>query len=265
VTGRPGEPRDDVESRSAPEASSFPHLANPPIHEAVIDFRLATPLTEARSGLEALSTALREEYPHREEGTGLEGSLTISAGRVGDWKPEREEFIGFRVKSGDGRRVAQLRPVGLTLSHHPPYRSWEAMFGEAWRLWEKYCDSVCPPEVGRLATRYINRLRLPAEFDTEDYFMTDISPPEGLPDTLALFNYFYVIKFDSRTHANVRLASEPAETAEHTIVVLDIDCYARDDFEPLSAETRDTFGQLRDLKNRIFFSTLKKRAVELYR
>jgi uncharacterized protein (TIGR04255 family) len=249
---------------SGSAAEAFPRLSNAPIHEAVIDFRLSVPKEEVRSELSELVEALSSEYPIVEEQTGFEGALTVVPGQQ-EWESHGGSFMSFRLRSPDSRKVVQLRTVGFTLSHHRPYDSWDAMFQEAWELWERYVAATAPGEVGRVATRYINRLELPANFDTADYFTTDVSTPDGLPNVLAAFNYFYVMQVAPHTLANVRLATNPSETEEQALVVLDIDCYTRGSFAPTSGELPVELGKLRRLKNQVFFKTLTPMALELYR
>lgn len=245
-------------------AEAFPRLSNAPIHEAVIDFRLSVPKEEVRSELAELAKMLSSEYPIVEEQTSFEGALKVGPEQQ-KWESHGGSFMAFRLRSPDHRRVVQLRTVGFTLSHHRPYDSWDAMFQEAWQLWERFVVAAAPEEVGRVATRYINRLELPANFDTADYFTTDVSTPEGLPNVVAAFNYFYVMQIAPHTFANVRLATNPSETEEQALVVLDIDCYTRGLFAPTSGELSVELGKLRRLKNQVFFRTLTPMALELYR
>lgn len=251
----------DANGRAAEE---FPRLSKAPIHEAVIDFRLSVPKEEVRSELAELAKTLSSEYPIVEEQTSFEGALKVGPGQQ-KWESHGGSFMAFKLRCPDRRRVVQLRTVGFTLSHYRPYDSWDAMFQEAWQLWERYVAAAAPEEVGRVATRFINRLELPANFDTADYFTTDVSTPDGLPDVVTAFNYFYVMQVAPLTLANVRLATNPSETEEQALVVLDIDCYTRGSFAPNSRELPVELGKLRTLKNQVFFRTLTPMALELYR
>lgn len=243
----------------------FEHLENAPIDEAVIDLRVATDEAGLLDRLADFATSLEDAYPQR-------GTQRVFEGRIhiGYDEPQVESasgsVVGFIVQSEDGRRVLQAQRQGMTFSHRKPYQDWDALFGEAWGLWEGYLEVARPESVTRIATRFVNRLALPRQFLTEDYFTTPILLPSGVPDNLAAFNYFYVLDAGEDVFANVRLATEAtAENSEHSSILLDIDCYIQR-VRPYDDESLPSdFLKLWGLKNRIFFNTLTETGKDLFR
>lgn len=243
----------------------FEHLKNAPIDEAVIDFRIATDEAGLLDRLAEFADSLEDAYPQKGTQRVFEGQI-----HIGDDAPQLESasgsVFGFIVQSEDGKKVLQAQHQGMTFSQRKPYQDWDALFEEAWRLWALYLEAARPESVTRIATRFVNRLALPREFSTDDYFTTPISLPSGVPDKLASFNYFYVVDAGDDVFANVRLATEvTADSSEHSSILLDIDCYIQRVRPHDDESLPNDFLKLWSLKNRIFFNTLTETAKDLFR
>lgn len=64
-------------------------------------------------------------------------------------------------------------------SHLQPYTNWRTFSDEARELWQAYRDAVQPHKVVRIGLRYINRLRLPQEFELNTYLNYFPAAPES--------------------------------------------------------------------------------------
>lgn len=248
-----------------PPQDQFERFRNPPIEEAVIDFRISAEDEGLLGRLDQLADALADRYPARDVQVMFEGRIRFEE----DEEPQIEQrpgaVVGYRVKSKSGREVVYLRRVGFTFSRLRPYDSWEALYGEAWPLWEKYLEAARPRAVTRVATRFVNRLRLPPVLYTEDYFTTPIWLPDGVPDHLTAFSYSYLVKTGDDAYARAKLESEASKDPDHSLVLFDIDCYVNRSRPPNDADIPDDLAKLRDIKNRIFFETLTPKTKELFR
>ena len=120
--------------------------------------------------------------------------------------------------------------------------------------------------VNRLAVRYINAIELPlAGADFDEYLTAGPRIPESLPQFLTSFLQRVVLPFaEVSGHAIITQALE-APTTRGLTAVLDIDVFAECLIDGADPEIWSKLGQLRIIKNRIFFASLTKKALESYR
>lgn len=235
---------------------SHPLLTNAPIQEAVIDFRTSDEGEDRLSRLEVVAEALGGDLPEVRTQRIFEGRLHLEDEGMAV-RQDPPTVVGLMLRSGDGRRVAQVRRGGFSLSHLRPYESWATLYSETMRFWATYCEIVKPETVTRVATRFVNRLRMPERYETSEYFTTPLEMAPGVQGLMASFNYFYVLAADSRTFAGVRLANEAVSPGqEHSTVLFDIDCYIPETRSPEDDKITDDLSALRTLKNNVFFRTL---------
>jgi uncharacterized protein (TIGR04255 family) len=122
--------------------------------------------------------------------------------------------------------------------------------------------------ISRVATRFINRLRLPMQ--PGEHFQEFLSKPPDVPDDLPqgvmAFDQRMVIlnpELGCRANVTLSLAEGPAP-ADHVPVVLDIDVYSLVEIAADSDDVWNLLARLRVFKNEIFFASLTERAVALY-
>jgi uncharacterized protein (TIGR04255 family) len=177
----------------------------------------------------------------------------------------RAANIGIRLHSPDEKYVAQLRIDGFTLSRLVPYESWEPLFREARRLWAGYLECVGQLSITRTATRYINNLRLPPTEPLDRFLRLVPAIPAGLPQGLSGFLQRYIL-LEAEPEATVILtqALEVATLDKPLPVILDIDAFRSSRHSGDDVTVWNSLGQLRNLKNRIFFSCLTEGGVQLY-
>ena len=137
------------------------HLEHAPITEAVIDFRVEA-LTDVTVDTLVAALEHRGYLGYARKGPIVRSEFGFST-KVAE-APQAVHTstrIGVRIHSPDDRYVALFGIEGFTLSRLEPYESWENLVGEARRLWEGYRECLGPLRITRIATRYINNLRLP--------------------------------------------------------------------------------------------------------
>lgn len=246
--------------------SEYPHLPNAPIVEALIDLRVGLADDFDVEVLRALHEQIVTDFPRLETQQLIQGKLHFSASGI--VAEDTEHAIrGFRMLSADGKDIVQFRRDGFTFSRLHPYTQWATFFDRSWDLWRLYARTVDPSGVTRLATRFINRLKCPLEFDLGEYFEAPPEVPDGVPDVFASFLYKYVLAPVDGITSNVTLTTERWTTGEDfTSVVFDIDCYVRKDLRADEDETlKSIFLKLREMKNRIFFRSLTPAALEAFK
>jgi uncharacterized protein (TIGR04255 family) len=174
------------------------------------------------------------------------------------------ERYGWRYTTNESSRVVQLRRDGMTYSVLQGYTNWEEMKASAQMFWRQYCEWGEPTGVGRLAVRYINVLEVPLGADFDIYLTSGPRVPPELPQTISGFLQRVVITFSADgTTAIVNQALEPPK--ETTVpVVLDIDVFCDCQLRVDSPEIWVKLDSYREIKNRIFFSSVTEKALEPY-
>src|SRR5213593_4864709 len=157
------------------------HLPRAPITEALVDLRVQVP---PGFSVEALVRALdqRDNLGYTKKGAIVRGEFGFSLNvQQGSTAAGRATSVGVRLHSADEKYVAQLSVEGFTLSRLQPYESWENLIHEAERLWAGYRECLAVERIVRVATRYINNLRLPPTADWARFLNLLPMLPEGLP------------------------------------------------------------------------------------
>jgi uncharacterized protein (TIGR04255 family) len=238
------------------------HLREAPILEAIIDLRV-----RARQGFQPkefgrLKGQLSDRFPRVIEQHS--GTVTFQFTPTGVQPPVAEDrgFQGFIFGSSDEKIRAQFRIDGFTLNRIKPYTSWDQLFPLALELWKLYCSVANPEAVTRLALRYINHIVLPADMgDFDEYLMMAPAVPAELPQAVsAFFTRTTIHDPDRGLAAHVAQAFGTASEARNTLI-LDIDAFREGRWAPADPEIEATLGQLRVLKNLIFFNSLTEKTL----
>lgn len=243
------------------------HLPNAPITEGLIDIRVRLRTDADTSLLAGLSERLRDSYRtfgpivHQQVEVQFSPQQPASSHTV-------SRDLGVRYHSlPDERYVAQFQLSGFTLSRLSPYETWDKLIAETQRLWRIYVECVSPQAVTRVATRFINNLRLPMQTGDrfETYLAASPQVPQALPQSVSAFLQRVVIYSPQlQANANVTQFWQPGNDADRVSVILDIDVYRETEFSPDGVEMWEYLSQLRALKNAVFFESLTEKAVELY-
>ena len=244
------------------------HLRNAPITEAIIDFRV-----KASAGVNAkkfadLKPRLTAHLPKMEEQRRFQVQATFEVTRDQAQAPTLRTLglQGYRFKSGDEKTIAQFRVDGFTVNRLRPYTSWEELFPQAMELWRLYCDTAQPITVTRLALRYINRIELIASnIDFDAYLRAGPSVPPEVPQSLSGFLTRVTIQnSEMNIFAHVAQALEASGQHQQPTIILDIDAFKGGQFTPEDPIIEDTFGELREFKNLIFFNYLTDEALRRF-
>jgi len=179
--------------------------ANPPIEEAVCEFRL-TPETRwdlTVPGL--LYERLKETFPQKEQRMIQEVELTQGPEGLQQQIRTSERLWFF---TEDRKMLAQVGPRLLAVNALKPYPHWEGFKPRIDMVWKSLQETVEVQGLERIGLRYINRIELPApnvKFD--EYF--DFYPFVGqrLPQHIAYFLAAVEFSYaDDRDHCRVQLA-----------------------------------------------------------
>jgi uncharacterized protein (TIGR04255 family) len=241
------------------------HLAHAPITEAIIDCRIKAPVGFKVDSFQSLKAKVGDDYPIVGERRGFEAEVRFEGGQLSQSAKQRG-MVGLIFRSKGGENVTQFRIDGFTFSRLSPYTSWENIFPEAFRLWKMYVDIVAPDFITRIAVRYINRLRIPLPLgDFSEYLCSPPVVPPGLPRQVATFLTRIVIpELDFSADATITQALERPADPNFVTIILDIDVYRGRQYEVDDEKMRSEFEELRQLKNRIFFSSITEKTAGLF-
>jgi uncharacterized protein (TIGR04255 family) len=243
------------------------HLRNAPISEALVDIRMATDASLDRSALKPLEEELRARFPKIQEKRGFLAEFRVEEGKLGVPSARDMGFQGLRLTSDDGTRVVQFRPDGFTLNNVGAYVGGDPLLKEALEIWGRFAARAHPKTVTRVALRYLNRLELPFR-EGDDFHRFLVAPPElpvGSPQRVSGF-LSRVIAIDEMGASAIitQKLEETTQPQRVPTVIIDIDVFRGGDFGIDSDDLKPILEELRQIKNRAFFSLLTEEAVKMY-
>ena len=235
------------------------HYSKAPIIEAVIDIQVTLPSDLPIAHLTDLADRLKDEFPIRTKISSLQASFQVNLdAKIEDEKSNKfsstQDELGLRLADNANSRILQLKKVGFTYSHLPPYSDWDRFSKEAKGYWELFVQHCKPEKVTRCAVRYINRIDIPkTPIEIENYLNIYPHIPEGIPQTIiGMHMQLQMPQKDLESMAVINEAVvEPAIPGGFSIIV-DIDLFKVLSIKPTSKEVWDTLEQLRIRKNELF-------------
>jgi uncharacterized protein (TIGR04255 family) len=247
------------------------HLTRAPIKEAVIDFRCLTGAKVDSVLIRKLGAEIGYDGESQEmrtmSWTWQQGVSTAPTAKTSD-----HGVVGCRFFSKDKKFVVQMRLDGMTFSRLPPYTAWDNVFPEVSRLWTIFCANIQVVAVSRIAVRNINRVLLPqVDFSKapSDFLIPPPSAPKGADEDCIISQWMsrFVINNAAKdiTAIVTQLSDSTTDSPDQYALIFDIDVFTEKDL-PLSPELLlPRFARLRELKNRIFFSAITDRTLELFK
>jgi uncharacterized protein (TIGR04255 family) len=244
----------------------FPYLEQAPIVEAVIEIRTRVESPWEESALKEQLKAKLLGYPKIFSQSEFRHETKMKPGQPPEQILHSLGWKGLRFQSADGRYIAQFNRDGFIFSRLRPYESWEQFKEEAMRLWMMYTDLAKSLEVQRLGVRFINRIALPVgEVRLENYLRVPPQPPEGLD--LQMMSFFHQDNLSVAAHpylVNIVKTVQPPQRpgSDGGALILDIDVGTTESFQQAGAAIDIRLAEMRWLKNKIFYSSLTKEALE---
>jgi uncharacterized protein (TIGR04255 family) len=245
-------------------SESFEHLPNAPIVEAVIHWRARA---EKKLDPDALLEQLMDrvpEYPNhqRQQEIGVGAEI----GREGASLQQRQTWQGYRLESSDKLHVAQFTRNGFVFSRLKPYEDWEKFEAEAKRLWFIYRELAEPSEVQRLGVRFINLITSVQPEKLASLLKVPPRCPGGFG--LPLKGFMHQSLFEIPGHpyhlSAIQTIQPPSPPQRESFgLILDLDVFTT---RPIPFDEIDSrLLQMQWIKNKAFFSFLKKPALERFR
>ena len=205
---------------------------NPPLREAVCEFRF-TPGSSWDLAIPGLFyAALEYEYPRR---LSVQPNFraTLAVGMEGAQQEiqsvQTSDELRFWRDSDDG--VIRLRPNILSVSHYKPYPSWQGFRPIIMQVLEAYREVANPAGIQRIGLRYINEFELDdssgnTALDIDEVF--DVGPKVGDQMNQELASFFVGIQYhfgEERDSLRIQMQPVPPEHAGAIKVTLDLDYF----------------------------------------
>lgn len=236
------------------------HLNHAPIAEAILDFAVEPRPDLELQQLKSVAETLVSRFPA--QSAIQSGTVGLLHGPdIGTQPWLRQQPSGFLLRSEQGT-VAQMRLDGFTYSKLAPYTTWQEIADEAIELWAKYVRAASPLRLTRLATRYINDMRLP-QGQPSQYLTNPPKLARAIPQVAREFLSRVVI-WDQQLGISgiVTQAMGPQSQTESLRLILDVDVFREAELTIELSACRQVLDSLRKLKNEIFFASLTEKAVE---
>jgi uncharacterized protein (TIGR04255 family) len=200
---------------------------NPPIEEAVVEFRFDSggEWDPTLPGKLHSHPNLQGRYPGRPRAQRtLEASLKAGA----DQPPNvsfKEGIVRVQLLDESAKRMVTLGPDVLGVNDLRPYTGWSAFRPRVQAALSAYAEIASPKLVVRIGVRYVNKILVSREpLNLEDYFLCGPRTILGLPSTLNAFTVRTQHVFDDGVKLLLTFANleEPSVRAPQFLLDLDV-------------------------------------------
>lgn len=202
----------------------FEPLANPPLVEAICEFRFDTSEQWDWTVPGRLYDRISDEFPHREQVQGIGFSLQIGEG-VGQALPALQGGLDKVLMSReDGSALVQVGPHLLAINHRLPYPTWKGFIELIERMLKEYLDIV-PSSFQRVGLRYINQIPVPQESPLEIGALITLDPPIPTKMARPLANFYqrYELRHDKPEGVLIHQTGMQFASEDEIVLMLDLD------------------------------------------
>jgi uncharacterized protein (TIGR04255 family) len=237
----------------------------PPITEAVIEIRFATPIDSAR--IAEVSADFQSMYPFEQHTSDVHVQLNTipNTGTIA----ETTETLGRKRTSLDQTEILLLRPQILAISQLAPYPGWETFFTRVRRDWALWKKSMSYRKISRIGVRYINRIDIPATpgeiVEYEQYLNVYPHLPEAFAAVQGYGVQARVVLPDTGCILTLNSLSVPSPILGHASFVVDLDIYKEQNPPQNDGDIYEFLNTVRVKKNEIFEACITPRARELFK
>lgn len=200
---------------------------NAPIVEAIVSLHVTFPDGNVEKAMEIAERALSHRFPRRQALQRFNVEVKAEAANEATSSFSHGPG-GWKFTSESDTRVLQVLPDAFVYSHLQPYTNWNTFSHEARELWQAYLEAVQPSKVVRIGLRYISRLRLPQEFELNEYLNYYPSTPGSFGALAGLVTQVQLPQPGAAMDALalVTIASEPSLDPTASAMALDIDIFS---------------------------------------
>jgi uncharacterized protein (TIGR04255 family) len=239
----------------------------PPIVEAVIERRFATPVDFD------LVSELRKKFGREFPAVDQTAEFYFAFGSEGVQPQLRQTPVGYRLVHKAGTDIVVLTTQAIAYSRLAPYPGWTAFCARASEVFAVAHGVTGYVPLGRIGVRYVNRLDIRREKEddlstplrVEDYMLVYAQYPR---DVISARGFTLQCVFDLPDAAcigTINVGSVPSPLPGHESFVFDIDIGRNSDVPQNERDIRELMDTIRSEKNRIFESCLTDRMKDHFR
>ena len=238
----------------------------PPITEAIIEIRFASPLAPAE--VEKLSYRLASCYPNEQPIQNLDVALAVPIGGLAAQPTAQvNQMLGQRRSTSDQTEIVLIWPSTFLLSQLAPYPGWEIYFARFVRDWQTLKRATDYRKILQIGVRFVNRI---------DVLVSNNTLPEAeylnvypkLPDALgALYGYSVQVQVMDRElecTTIINSAVIPSPLIGHGALMLDIYTVKVVDPPQNDDDLYEWLNRIRVKKNATFEACVTDRTRELF-
>ena len=241
---------------------------NPPIEEAVCEFRFA-PSAEWNLTVPGLVyEKIRDSYLGEPRQQNLVAAEAI-AGRM-PANPEliaKMSFSKLLFSSEDAKKLVGVGPDLLSVHSLRPYEGWGNFKKRIDQALKAYLEVSKPVGVTRIALRYINRIVIPSVESVElyDYFTAYPQIPDGIPSNMSAVLTRTESIFDDIPVKLVIILADTEAPKGQLAFMLDLDVSQDWAEKPLSLEEAvSSLHELKEREGQVFETLITDRTRELF-
>jgi len=225
----------------------------PPITEAVVEFRFASPIS--RDEQDQISSKSAKYYPNLSEISNRHFHIEVDKGTA----EVTETTTNLRRTNADENEIFLITPQSFNISQLPLYEGWVAFRQRFQRDWEIAKSILGYRKLERLGIRFINRLDFPFEDDLvhpAKYLNVYINHPTqyGVMQSSAIQTRYFVE--DLNANMTIQSATVESPLPKHLGILLDIDIGREDDVPQKDDDIFTYFEQVRLFKNQVFEASI---------
>jgi uncharacterized protein (TIGR04255 family) len=196
---------------------------NPPIREAVCEFRFEPTHTWDATVLGLVYDKLKGEFPKKRQPAGIQ--VEVRTGPQSTVESIGTPSRRMQFLREDERALVQVAPDFLSVNHFKPYSKWENFKQLIIKALEAYRQVNDPRGVRRLGLRYINQINIPEEqVEIEDYLRAVPKIPNPIPQTFAAWVQRVEVPFEEECGLLVIQSGSVRDQGEHGVAfMLDLD------------------------------------------
>lgn len=197
---------------------------NPPIIEAVCEFRLAHDSKWDLTIPGLVYEKVTNEFPNKEQRLIQEVEFTQSPQGIQQQIRTSERVLFL---TNDRKTFIQVGPHFLAINCLKPYPTWEGFKPWIEKAFSTLIETVDVERLQRIGLRYINRIEIPSRsIDLDNYFEFRPFLGQNLPQNMENFIVQCLLPFfDGRDSCKVQLTNAVPERPDNISFLLDLDYF----------------------------------------
>lgn len=239
---------------------------NAPIKEAIIDISFTEMPEGSLSLIESLESDFHDDFPHKKTMRRISQTFGFEEGKANNNVSEFST-VGYQFWAQDeAEDLVTCRRDGFSYNKLKPYTEWSKVLEKALIGWTKYKNKIRPLALNKLAVRNINLIKIPhPRFEMEDYFETIPTLSASIERDMDDFLMRFIIDFSEKNaRCLVTMASQPSTAEGHALILFDIEAFCHIDALPNDGQISEILTNLNNIKDLVFFKSLKAQTLELF-